>query len=57
MNIENRKPYEPPQLMDFGHLANITGITGMTVITDCEGSGSNEPAGRLMNSTDPNCAT
>lgn len=55
MNTENRKPYEPPQLMDFGRLTNVTGITGMSVITDCEGSGSNEPPGRLKMSTNPDC--
>jgi len=55
MNSENKKTYEPPQLMDFGRLNSITGIKGMSVMTDCEGTGSNEPPGQLKMSADPNC--
>ena len=45
MDTQEKKVYEPPQLMDFGRLTDLTSQTGTTNLTDCQFTGSNEPSG------------
>lgn len=45
---QNKKPYQAPQLLDFGKVSDLTSQVGMTFLTDSFGTGSMEFPGMGM---------